>query len=164
MSRMLLTVAACAIIGSGSVARDDQDAAFVTLVHVDTGKVLAIADNSDEGGARAVLAKLDEKEQAQQWKLTKDGTHYKLTNRKTGKVLDVNENSTDEGAAIIQWDDKSEDNDNQRWSWVGDGKERRLKSKSSGHVLDVDDESKLVQKKASETGKGQLWKVVEVKK
>ena len=76
----------------------------------------------------------------------------------------MNENSTDEGAAIIQWDDKSEDNHNQRWSWVGDGKERRLKSKSSGHVLDVDDESKLVQKKASETGKGQLWKVVEVKK
>jgi hypothetical protein len=138
------------------------DAKYVKLVHADSGKVLAVADDSDEAGARAVLAK-DEANQARQWKLEKDGDHYKVVNRKTGKVLDVYQESNDEGAPIIQWDDKAEGNDNQRWSWEGDGKARRLKAKSSGLVLDVDDEGKIVQKQADDKAKGQLWRVVEVK-
>jgi 3-hydroxyacyl-CoA dehydrogenase len=36
-----------------------------------------------------VLAKSDEKNKAQEWKLEKDGDFYKLMNRKSGKVLDV---------------------------------------------------------------------------
>ena len=164
MSRILLAVAACAFVSAPTVARDDKESVFVKLVHVDTGKVLAVAENSDESGARAVLAKEDDKETGQQWKLVKDGTHVKVVTRKTGKVLDVNEASSDEGAAIIQWDAKDDDNDNQRWSWVGEGADRRLKSKSSSLVVDVDDEGKLIQKKADDKAKRQLWKIVEVKK
>jgi hypothetical protein len=124
--------------------------------------VLAVADNSEEAGAKAVLAK-DDGSKAQQWKLEKDGDYYKLVNRKSGKVLDVEGESTDEGGAIIQWDDKAEGNDNQRWSWEGGGKARRLKSKSSGLVLDVGDGEAVVQRKADEKAKGQLWRVAEVK-
>ena len=109
-----------------------------------------------------MLAK-DEKNEARQWKLEKDGDHLKLVNRKSGKVLDVYGESKDEGGAIIIWDDKSEGTDNQRWSWEGDGKDRRLKSKSSGLVLDVDADGKVVQQKADAKAKGQLWRVVEVK-
>jgi Ricin-type beta-trefoil lectin domain-like len=141
---------------------DAADAPYVKLVHVDTGKVLAVADDSDEPAARAVLAK-DEANEARQWKLEKDGDHYKLVNRKSGKVLDVFEESTEEGAPIIIWDDKAEGNDNQRWSWEGEGKARRLKAKSSGLVLDVDAEGKVVQRKADDKAKGQLWRVAEVK-
>jgi len=160
MSRTLISVVvACAWVAT---ARAD-DAKYVRLVHVDTGKVLAVADDSDEAGAQAVLAKEDPKNEAQQWKLEKDGTYYKLVNRKSGKVLDVFEESTEEGTKIIIWDDKSEGTDNQRWSWVGEGDQRRLKSKSSGLVLDIDADGKVVQKKADEKAKGQLWKVVEVK-
>lgn len=141
----------------------DKKAQYVRIVHVETGKVLAVENDSDEAAARIVLAADEPKLKARHWTVEKDGTQLKLTNRVSGKVLDVNEASADEGAAIIQWDEKTEDYDNQRWSWVGDGIERRLKSKSSGHVLDVQD-GKVVQKKADDKAKRQLWKVVEVGK
>jgi hypothetical protein len=138
------------------------DAKYVKLVHADTGKALAVADDSDEAGAKAVLVK-EGGSQGQQWKLEKDGDHYKIVNRKSGKVLDVEGDSKDEGGGIIQWEEKTEDNDNQRWSWEGNGKERRLKSKSSNLVLDVGDDGSIVQRKADEKSKAQLWRVVEVK-
>jgi galactan endo-1,6-beta-galactosidase len=137
------------------------DAVYVKLIQVDSGKALGVADDSDEAGARVVLAK-DGDGKGLQWKLEKDGDYYKVANRKSGKVLDVSGESTDEGGEIIQWDDKTDGNDNQRWAWEGEGKERRLKSKSSGLVLDMDDD-KAVQKKADEKAKTQLWRVVEVK-
>ena len=159
MSRTILTFAVCGLFAAPAAA---ADAKYVKLVHADTGKVLAVADNSDEAGAKAVLAK-DDGSKAQQWKLEKDGGHYKIVNRKSGKVLDVEGESMDEGGGIIQWDDKSEGTDNQRWSWEGKGKDRRLKSKSSSLVLDVGDGGAIIQRKADEKAKGQLWRVVEVK-
>ncbi len=150
------------LLGSWLIICSATAAEYVKLVHADTGKVLAVADNSDEAGARAVLAK-DDGSKAQQWKLVKDGDHYKLENRKSGKVLDVEGESVEEGGNIIQWDDKSEGNDNQRWSWVGQGEARRLQSKSSQLVLDIGDDSGIVQKKADDKAKSQLWKVVAIK-
>jgi hypothetical protein len=164
MSRWHLVVAgACVLVTAVSAAA--ADAKYVKLVHADTGKVLAVTDDSDEAGARAVLAKDEkgEKGEARQWTLEKDGDHYKLVNRKSGKVLDVFQESTEEDAPIIIWDDKADGNDNQRWAWKGEGKDRRLESKSSGLVLDVDDEGKIVQRKADDKAKRQLWRVVEVK-
>ncbi|HZY83984.1 MAG TPA: RICIN domain-containing protein [Gemmataceae bacterium] len=160
MSRTLPAVVACVLFAAPAAAA--ADAKYVKLVHADTGKVLAVAESSDEAGAKAVLAK-DDGSKGQQWKLEKDGDHYKVVNRKSGKVLDVEGESTEEGGGIIQWDDKSEGNDNQRWSWEGKDKDRRLKSKSSSLVLDVGDGGAVVQRKADEKAKGQLWRVVEVK-
>jgi hypothetical protein len=160
MSKIIPAVlVACGLFAASAAA---ADAKYVKLVHADTGKVLAVADNSEEAGAKAVVAK-DDGSQAQQWKLEKDGNYYKIVNRKSGKVLDVEGESLEEGGGIIQWDDKAEGNDNQRWSWEGAGKERRLKSKSSELVLDVGDEGAVVQRKADAKAKGQLWKVVDVK-
>lgn len=157
MLRALLT-AAIAFVAAPAMADE-----YIKLVHVDTGKVLGVADNSEESGARAVLVK-DGDAEALQWKIVKDGEALKIVNRKSGKVLDVFEDSTDEGTPIIIWDEKTEGVDNQRWTWAGDGKERRLKSKSSGLVLDIDSESRLVQKKTDDKSKKQLWRVDEVKK
>jgi ricin-type beta-trefoil lectin protein len=159
MSRMILACVACGLLAGPAAA---AGAKYVKLVNADTGKVLAVADNSDEAGAKAVLAK-DDGSKGQQWKLEKDGDYYKVVNRKSGKVLDVEGESTEEGGGIIQWDDKSEGNDNQRWSWDGKGKDRRLKAKSSNLVLGVGDEGAVVQRKADEKSKAQLWRVVEVK-
>ena len=158
MLRMIFTLAACGLLASIAFA-DDK---YVKLVQVSSDKVLAVADNSDEAGAKAVVAK-DDGGKSQQWRLEKDGDHYKLVNRKSGKVLDVEQESLEDGGSIIQWDDKAEGNDNQRWSWEGDGKERRLKSKSSNLVLDVAEDASVIQKKADDKAKGQLWRVVEVK-
>lgn len=154
--------AAALLVGCVTLPAAAADAKYVKLVHTATGKVLAVADDSDEGGAKAVLAKEDGS-QGQQWKLEKDGDHYKIVNRKSGKVLDVEMDSKDEGGGIIQWDEKSEDYDNQRWSWEGREKERRLKSKSSKLVLDVGDDNAVIQRKADAKSKTQLWRVVEVK-
>lgn len=171
MLRNELTNAAAALLvvfvtaagaGAGNSRTLAADAKYVKLVHADTGKVLVMADDSDEAGAKAVLAK-DDGSKGQQWKFEKDGDHYKIVNRKSGKVLDVESDSKDEGGAIIQWDEKTEDNDNQRWSWEGKGKDRRLKSKSSNLVLDVGDGGSIVQRKADERSKTQLWRVVDVK-
>lgn len=157
MSRVLplLTMLALAV----PVRANDEKFVKITL---GDGRALSVADDSEDAGAQVVVAK-DGDSQAQQWKIVEDGKFLKLVNRKSGKVLDVNENSTDEGAKIIIWEEKSEGTDNQRWSWEGTGKARRLKSKSSELVLDVDDTGNVIQKKAGDKAKGQMWAVKEVK-
>jgi hypothetical protein len=157
-----ITLVALAVGTLAAVPAVAAGADYVKLVQADSGKVLAVADDSDEAGAKVVVAK-DDGSKGQQWKLEKDGDQYKVVNRKSGKVLDVDMDSKDEGASLIQWDDKAEGFDNQRFSWVGDGKDRRLKGKSSGLVLDVGEGGAVVQKKADDKAKGQLWRVVEVK-
>jgi hypothetical protein len=159
MSRAIpIAVVVCGLFAVQAAA---DSAKYVKLVHADTGKVLAVADDSDENEAKIVLAK-DKNSKAQQWKFEKDGDYYKIVNRKSGKVLDVNNESTEEGGEIIQWDDKESGYDNQRWSWEGKGKDRRLKSKSSNLVLDVGDGGAIVQRRADDKTKAQLWRVVEV--
>lgn len=160
MARLVLAAfTACILAAPVSAA----DAKFVKIIHVKTGKVLAVGQDSDESGARAVLAK-DDNSEARQWKLEKDGDYFKVINRQSGKALDVFEESSEAGAPIVVWDEKTKKNDNQRWSWEGDGKERRLKTKLYGFVLDVEDEDKLIQQKSDDKAKSQLWRIVEVKK
>src|SRR5262245_14649151 len=100
MSRSL-SIVLDGMVMDGHAAADSR---YVKVVHDDTGKVLAIADISNEDGARAVLAK-DGGGKGQQWRIEKGGDFLKLVNRKSGKVLDVFEDSRDEDAAIIQWFD-----------------------------------------------------------
>lgn len=159
MTRFILA-AMCGLFGTLGFA---ADAKVVKIIHVETGKVLAIEDQSEEPEAKAVLAK-DGDADALLWTIEKDGSHLKITNKKSGKVLDVNDDSKDEDASIIQYDAKDEGTDNQRWSWNGKGDEKRLVSKSSGMAVVPNGDGKLVQKKLDEKSKKQLWKVVEVKK
>ena len=160
MVRSLCAVAVCGLLAAPVFAADEK---IVRLVNVESGKVLAIADNSEEAGAGAVLAKPDPDNKAQQWEIKKDGKHFSLLNVKSGKVLDVFEASKEEGAQIIIWDAKDEDADNQRWSWEEKDEERRITGKSSELDLDVDGEGRIIQKKADEKAKKQLWKIEKVK-
>jgi hypothetical protein len=158
MCRILLSLLAALAVAGPARAEDEK---FVKLALAD-GRVLSVADDSEDAGAQVVAVK-DGDSKAQQWKIVKDGSFLKLVNRKSGKVLDVYEDQKDEGTKIIIWDEKSEGTDNQRWSWEGTGKARRLKSKSSELVLDVEENGNVVQKKADDKAKGQLWTVKEVK-
>jgi hypothetical protein len=157
MSRILLPLLAALVIAAPAQGEEK----FVKIALAD-GKVLSVEGDSEEAGAQVVVAK-DGDSKAQQWKIVEDGKFLKIVNRKSGKVLDVFEDSKDEGTKIIIWDEKSEGTDNQRWTWEGKGKAKRLKSKSSELVLDVDETGKVIQKKADEKAKGQLWTVKEVK-
>ena len=161
--RALSLAVVCMFAMSFAFRAAAADEKFVKLVHVETGKVLGVTDDSEDAAAKVVLAKDEDGKHARQWKLEKDGEAYKIVNRKSGKVLDVNENSKDEGGQIIIWDEKTEDNANQRWTWDGAGDERRLKSKHSELVLDSEKDGNVVQKKSDAKAKSQLWKVVEVK-
>jgi len=158
MFRTLMALVAVLAIAAPTPAREDT---FVKLTLAD-GRVLSVADDSDEAGAQVVAAK-DGDSKAQQWQVVKDGESLKLVNRKSGKVLDVNNASKDEGGQIIIWDEKTDDNANQRWSWEGTGDERRLKSKNSEMVLEPEKDGNVVQKKSDAKAKSQLWRVVEVK-
>src|SRR3954451_17092716 len=84
-----------------SLRASAADAKYVKLVHIETGKVLGLVDVSEDAEAKAVLAKDEAGKYARQWKLEKDGEQYKIVNRKSGKVLDVNNASKDEGGQII---------------------------------------------------------------
>jgi hypothetical protein len=159
MSRTLLALVACGLLAAPVTAEEYNR--FVKLVHVDSGKVLAVVDDSDEAGAKMVLAK-DDGSKGQNWKIEHEGDYYKIINRKSGKVLDVDGRSKLEEAKIIQWHDKENENNNQRWSWEGTGKERRLKSKLSNLVLEVGDEDLVVQRRSELNVKSQLWRVVMV--
>src|SRR5262245_56222190 len=117
MSKTVLAVVAALGLFTASAAADPP---YGKLVHVETGKVLAVAGNSDEAGAKTVLAK-DDGSRAQQWAFVKDGDHFKIVNRKSGMVLDVEMESKEEGATILLWHDKPEGNDNQRWLFEGFG-------------------------------------------
>lgn len=167
MTRILGLLGVMVAFSLPMAAQDDKKKPepFVQLVNVGTGQILAVENDSDDSAAVLVVAK-DEKDKAasRQWKIVKEGELLKIVHRISSKVVDVNEASRDAGASIIIYDEKEDDNDNQRWSWVGKGDERRLKSKSSGLVLSVTDDGKVVQKKADEKDKKQLWKVVESKK
>lgn len=160
---VLAVLAAAVGLTRADDKKDEKADVLVKIVHVDTGKVLAVEGDSDENEAHVALAK-DADNEARRWKVVKDGDWLKIVHAKCGKVLDVNNVSSDEGAHLIIWDDKgTEDVDNQRFQWVGTGDERRLKAKNSGLVLDAEDDGHVVQKKADEKSKKQLWKVVEVK-
>jgi len=168
MSKWLLPATAVfALIGFAAAEdkKDDKKAdVVVKIVHVDSGKVLGVADDSDEAAAKCALVKDEDGKDARQWRVVKDGDWLKLVNVKSGKVLDVNEASGEEGADLIIWDDKKEeDTDNQRFQWEGKGDERRLKAKHSSLVLGVSRDNGVIQKKSDEKDKKQLWKVVEVK-
>jgi hypothetical protein len=162
MSRCIAAVfGTCVLLAAPSAA---EDAKYVKFVHAESGKVLTVKDASTESEASVVVAKADGGE-SEQWQVVKDDKHLKIVNRKSGKALDVYGDSKDEGVKIIIWDVKDEGVDNQRWSWVGDEKEKtkRLKSKSSELVLDIGEDGEVVQKKADDKAKSQLWEVVEVK-
>jgi hypothetical protein len=169
-------------------AADSADAKpkYVKIVNVASGKILAVEDDSPDSGSHAVLAKdvdsSNKHSRDRQWKLEKDGNYFKIANRASGEVLDVEGESTEEDHQMIVWDDKadSDGNDNQRWAWEPKGSSlplvdaksanddaskaqaRRIKSKSSGLVLDVDSDGNVVQRSVKPDSKSQLWIVVGV--
>ena len=160
---------------------------YVKLVHVQTGKVLGVTDDSTDDSAQAMLVKdvpaSDANGQTRQWKIENAGNFMMLLNRKSGKALDVAEWSNDDDGIIIIYEAKpeSDGNANQQWTWkntskpventTADGKQvdskptdpgRRISSRSSGLVLDADSEGKIIQRHSDSNVKSQLWRMVEV--
>jgi hypothetical protein len=181
MYRLWIFIASACLIFSGlwTLADDDistdkpdgkTECKYVKLVNVDTGKILAVENDSGARESRAVLSD-DCDKPSRQWKLETDSGFFKLANRENGLVVDVAYESLEDGSIVIVWDDKPDLDDNQRWKWepaiepvdraaLQTG--HRLKSKFSGLVLDVDGLGGLIQSQVDEKAKSQLWRVIEI--
>jgi serine/threonine protein kinase len=147
---------------AGMPPANPEDTPFTQLIQVGTGGALSVAESTDQSPDRAVIAPANEKDPAQHWKFLEIGPHYKVVNRKTGKVLDVFEESTEEGGQIILWMNKTGNADNQLWRWDEQGPERRLLTKQTGMALDIDADGKAVQRRVDVNAK-QRWRVIVLK-
>src|SRR3954463_12050380 len=150
-------VLALLMVARLGTAADENAGKLVKIVHVESGKVLGMDDASADDGFQAILFP-DAATESLQWRISQEGDSIKLTNAKSGKVLDLFGAKKDADTPIIQYADKSlalngvdrshepGGLENQRWVWEGAGKERRLKSKWSELVVDVDAEGRAIQR------------------
>lgn len=88
-------------------------------------------------GTNVQLAKNDPSDSRQRWRVELDGSSYKITNIATGKVLDVNNNSTDSGTNIQIWN--SDGTCGQRWKFYRDQNNSLVMETTcaSGMVVDL---------------------------
>lgn len=98
-----------------------------------SGSDLALAAT----GTNVQLAKNNPSDSRQRWRVEQDGSSYKITNVATGKVLDVNNNSTDSGTNIQIWN--SDGTCGQRWKFYRDQNNALVVETAcaSGMVIDL---------------------------
>jgi hypothetical protein len=90
--------------------------------------------------------------------------YYKIVNRNSGKVLDVDARSTADGALVLQWTDNG--GWNQHWKFINAGGYYKIQNRNSGKVLDIEarstaDGAKNIQW-TDNGGWNQQWKLVKV--
>lgn len=95
---------------------------------------------------------------------TISGKTYKLINRNSGKVLDVDNNSTVDGGKVLQWDDNG--GNNQKWVILNTSNGYTLKNVNSNKMLDVDkgsiaDGANVIQW-TDNGGNNQKWNIVDL--
>jgi len=90
--------------------------------------------------------------------------YYRLVNRNSGQVLDVNQGSVDNGAAIIQW--HSNGGTNQQWQLGSLNNNVGLTNRNSGKRLDVPnastDPGKALIQYQNNNGTNQEWIITDV--
>src|SRR5207237_10123319 len=90
----------------------ELDGLHFQIISVDSGKALAVEEDSPKNGAK-LIQRTATASAAQQWQLLKRAEYYLIVNRKSGKVLDV-PNGTKDYVQIHLWDKEAADK--QQWS------------------------------------------------
>jgi len=90
--------------------------------------------------------------------------YYKIKNKNSGKLADVNGGSLTDGAKVIQWPDNG--GDNQRWQLVDAGSGYyKIKNKKSGKLMDVSGgstaSSAQIVQMADNGAASQLWQRID---
>jgi hypothetical protein len=92
------------------------------------------------------------------------GGTYKIINRNSGKLLDVDNGSTADGANVLQWSDNG--GSNQRWVITNTSNGYTIKCVKSGKLLDVDNGSTAnganVLQWFDNGGSNQRWNIVDL--
>jgi len=131
-----IVLAGLAFVSVGQTALAQvQEGEFYRIKCVNGKKVLSVEDKG-KGESDQIVQTVSGPKEVQQWKFVKIGNYYKIVNRKTGKALNVSNNSLEEGAPVIQWD-ASVDAENQQWSLEKKGNAYVIRARHSGQVLDV---------------------------
>lgn len=121
---------------AGTQTISDGDYNIVSAINNDYG--LSVKDDSLNSGANVHLWKMyaDNANQVFNVKYLGNG-YYKITNKHSGKVLDVLNSGTADRTNVIQFNDKG--TDNQAWviKQAGDGVNYNIISKCNGLSLDV---------------------------
>ncbi len=91
-------------------------------------------------------------------------TYYKIKNKNSGKLADVNGGSLADGTKIIQWPDNG--GDNQRWQLIDAGSGYyKIKNKKSAKLMDVSDgstaNSAQIVQMADNGSDSQLWQRID---
>lgn len=95
----------------------NQTEGFVFIWHIESGKVLAIADSLKKDDAEVLPE--DQKRRSnnhQEWRVNtnEDGEAF-IENRATAYVLDITDKKTHDGAAVASHHQKTRSTENQRW-------------------------------------------------
>ncbi len=100
----LFAVLLAAIFIGPSVALAINSGSYYELISTcDATKALTITYDSLADGASAVLGPQSDTRVGQIFKIEAVGPYYKLTNKNSGKVLDISGGSMSNGAPLIQW-------------------------------------------------------------
>lgn len=156
------------MIASQQAIADPVENQFYRIQCIGSKLYLGVGVAKADGGE--VLQRVSTKELGQQWEFVKNGEHYNIINRKSGKALSVPGGSKDEGVGIIQSDVKENNSEHQQWQLIKKGDHYIIKARHSGLVLDVSGGSKdkkvpLIQwPLAGEGADNQIFKLVPVTK
>lgn len=109
--------------------------AWYIIATKSTGKVIAVADHSNiNGGLICLEARTDEDNQL--WSIRSAGENsYRITNKCSGKALDVILASEANGANLHQWDYAG--GESQQWYFEGQDDAVVIKSAKSGRCIDI---------------------------
>lgn len=126
------------------------------------GKVVEVADGSDENGA-AIQVRKNKNEAHQQWQFVPAGENaYFIRNRETGKMLDLMECGVVDGTWLHQWEGVH--GSSQVWivEFTNDG-HIKLKNSISGKCMDIvgmsQEDGARLQIWQDVNGENQLWSI-----
>ncbi len=157
----LMVVAVSFLFAGNFAAAQPAEGEFYRIKNLNSGKYLALGDDSDKMKEAQVVQRAQGKGNRQQWSFEKVGKFYRIINRQSGQALNVH--STEEDEPVFATDNGK----NAQWSLEKVGENYMIKSRNSGLVVDVADESKerkapVVQFQAKET-RNQIFALEPVK-
>lgn len=163
---MPLVIAGSLLLTSKVAQAQPENGKYYHIQSVNSQKYLG-TQGKTESGEEILQVTFNKDAEGQQWKFVKMGKYYEITNKKSGKALNVRSGSTEEHAVIIQWDARPKAQ-NQQWEVTKNGDSYSLIARHSGMAMGIAGRSKepgaeIVQLKPRKKAKNQMFNLVPAK-
>jgi hypothetical protein len=133
-SRIVVILAVSFLCIGKFAAAQPAEGQYYRIMNVNSKKVLSLGDT--EADREQLVQRAHGEGERQQWSFIKVGKHYRIANRQTGQLLNVQ--SLEANSAVTA----KENGKNSQWSLEKSGKTYLIRSRHSGLVIDVADVSK----------------------